>query len=117
MNLDFLKQGEAYSRPESLPRSHPGAVFKRRVLDRANLKRSEVAERLGISEKHLSRFVNGHVSLTIEFARKLEAATNISAAAWMNYQVAYDLYKTSNTNACKDIKPLFSFERPQFSIA
>jgi len=93
-----LEPAVATSRPEHLPRPHPGSVFKRRVLDIVNLNRATVAEKIGISTKQLSRFVNGHAPVTIEFARKLEAATSISAAAWMNYQVAYDLYRTTKVH-------------------
>jgi addiction module HigA family antidote len=105
----FVNSSPATSRPEHLPRPHPGSVFKRRVLDKINLNHAVVAEKIGISTKHLSRFVNGHVSVTIELARKLEAATSISAAAWMNYQVAYDLYRTAKVHADQEKSSLFAY--------
>ncbi|MEJ6534183.1 HigA family addiction module antitoxin [Pseudoalteromonas lipolytica] len=89
---DFVNASEPVSRPEDLFRPHPGEVFVRRCLSKSNLKREEVAGRIGISAKHLSRFVNGHVSVGVELARKLEACTNISAAAWLHYQNQFDLY-------------------------
>ena len=92
----LIDTGERGSRPEHLKRPHPGEVFKRRCMSKSPLKQSEIAQCLEVSCKHLSRFVNGHSSLTIEFARKLEAVSGISAQAWMHYQVAYDLYRTAN---------------------
>ena len=92
----IIDAGERASRPEHLKRPHPGEVFKRRCMSKSPLKQTEIAQCLEISTKHLSRFVNGHSNLTIEFARKLEAVSGISAQAWMHYQVAYDLYRTAN---------------------
>ncbi|SET58874.1 HigA family addiction module antitoxin [Thalassotalea agarivorans] len=91
----FVTQSQQVSRPEDLPRPHPGDVFKRRFIEKTSLKRPEIAAVLGVSEKHLSRFVNGHIRVEVAFARKLEACTNVSANAWLHYQIQYDLYKTA----------------------
>ena len=71
----LIEAGERASRPEHLKRPHPGEVFKRRCMAKSPLKQSEVAQCLEVSTKHLSRFVNGHSNLTVEFARKLEAVS------------------------------------------
>lgn len=39
--------------------------------------------------------MNGHVSVGVDLARKLEACTKISAHAWLHYQIQFDLYNTS----------------------
>ncbi|MDF2179171.1 HigA family addiction module antitoxin [Aliiglaciecola sp. CAU 1673] len=103
----FVSQSPEASRPEHLYRPHPGEVFKRRCLSKTELTQKEVAEKMGISPKHLSRFINGHVQVEITLARKLESVTNISAGAWLHYQTAYDLYKTANMNLEK--KPIYRF--------
>ena len=92
---EFVTQSKETTRPEHLPRPKPCEVFERRCLSKTKLLRPQIAELMGVSEKHLSRFINGHVNVTIEFARKLESCTNISAGAWMHYQTQYDLYKTA----------------------
>ena len=97
---EFVTQSKESVRPEHLPRPKPSEVFKRRCLSKTKLLRPQIAELMGVSEKHLSRFINGHVNVTIEFARKLESCTQISAGAWLHYQVQYDLYQTVG-----DIKP------------
>lgn len=100
---EFAGTAESVSRDEGLHRPHPGDVFKRRCLSKSRLKQPEIAVLMGISPKHLSRFINGHVSVQIELARKLESVTNISAAAWLNYQNAYDLYKTASSKPAKQL--------------
>jgi addiction module HigA family antidote len=90
----FVTESETTTRSDSLFRPHPGEVFKRRCLSKTSLKQNEVAEHIGVSAKHLSRFTNGHVHVGVELARKLEACTNISASAWLTYQTHYDLFTT-----------------------
>lgn len=92
---DFVTRFEQSLRSEELYRPHPGEVFARRCLSKSGIKQAEAADLIGISTKHLSRFVNGHVSVGVELARKLEACTKISAQAWLHYQTQYDLYKTA----------------------
>lgn len=60
----------------------------------------EFAERLWISEKHLSQLINGKVWLTFEFAQKLEQITNISASFWNKLELKYqeDKARLENEN-------------------
>ncbi|MDO6473837.1 HigA family addiction module antitoxin [Alteromonas sp. 1_MG-2023] len=99
----FVTASESANRNEDLFRPHPGEVFKRRCLSKTKLKQPEIADLMGVSTKHLSRFINGHVTVQIDLARKLESVTNISAAAWLNYQNAYDLYKTASNKPEKQL--------------
>jgi len=96
MNIpEFVSRCEPSNRPEALYRPHPGEVFARRCLNNNELKQAEAAAIIGISTKHLSRFVNGHVNVGVELARKLESCTNISANAWLHYQIQFDLHHTA----------------------
>lgn len=81
------------NRPESLFRPHPGNVFFRRCFPLFRLKQGAIAQIIGISPTQLSRFIHGHMHVDTKLARKLQACTNISAKAWLHYQVEYDLYK------------------------
>ena len=92
---EFVSQSEPVQRSESLFRPKPSDVFKRRCLSKTSKKHPDIAELMGISAKHFSRFINGHVRVSVEFARKLESVTNISAGAWLHYQMQYDLYETA----------------------
>ena len=102
----FVTQSETTIRSDSLYRPHPGEVFNRRCLSRTSLKQNEVAKRIGISTKHLSRFTNGHVHLEVELARKLEACTNISARAWLHYQIQFDLYTNTKLKTASSLMAL-----------
>lgn len=96
MNIpDFVTRSEQSVRAEELYRPHPGDVFARRCLSHGDIKQAEAAALIGISTKHLSRFINGHVSVGVELARKLEACTKISAQTWLHYQTQYDLHNTA----------------------
>ncbi|MDO6428905.1 HigA family addiction module antitoxin [Thalassotalea sp. 1_MG-2023] len=101
----FVTQLTSTARAESLHRPHPGEVLKRRFLDKTELKRPEVAEMIGISTKHLSRLINGHIHVEVNLARKLEACTNLSARAWLHYQNQYDLYTTTKLSNKSKLLP------------
>lgn len=73
--------------------AHPGEILKTTYLEPLNLSISKAAEMLGVSRKHLSGFVNGHVSLSPEFALRLQAFTGKSAQAWLSLQSNHDLWK------------------------
>ncbi|GAA4808814.1 hypothetical protein GCM10011365_16920 [Marinicella pacifica] len=73
--------------------AHPGEILKSTYLEPLNLSVSKAAEMLGISRKHLSGFVNGHVSVSPEFALRLQAFTGKSAQAWLSLQSNHDLWK------------------------
>lgn len=73
--------------------AHPGEILKSIYLEPLNLSVSKAAEMLGVSRKHLSGFVNGHVSVSPEFALRLQAFTGKSAQAWLSLQSNHDLWK------------------------
>lgn len=99
----FVTESAEATRSDSLFRPHPGNVFERRCLSKTSLGQKEVAKRIGISTKHLSRFTHGHVHVGVELARKLESCTNISAGAWLHYQMEYDLYTTEKLDAAPSV--------------
>ena len=49
----------------------PGATIKEQLLDRG-LRQKEFAVRMGMSEKHISKLINGEVQLTPDVAVRLE---------------------------------------------
>ncbi|MBD3587541.1 MULTISPECIES: HigA family addiction module antitoxin [Salinimonas] len=91
-------------RSRNFPSTHPGTVFKRRVLDRHEISIKEAAEKLHVTRAHLSRFVNGNVGVKVDFALRLEKASGISAQFWMNLQQAYDLHmKRDEVIDCEEL--------------
>lgn len=61
----------------------PGATIKEQLENR-NMKQIEFALRMGLSEKHISQLINGHVELTQDVALRLESVFGIPASFWNN---------------------------------
>ena len=55
----------------------PGATIKEQLIDRG-LSQKEFALRMGMSEKHISKLINGDVQLTPEVAVRLEMVLGLS---------------------------------------
>ena len=56
----------------------PGATIKEQLNDRA-MSQKEFAIRMNLSEKHVSKLVNGEVQLTPEVAVRLETVLGVPA--------------------------------------
>jgi len=66
----------------------PGATIKEQLLNRG-MNQKEFATRVGMSEKHISKLINGEVQLTIDMARRLEMVLGIPAQFWCNLESIY----------------------------
>ena len=85
-------------------RSHiatpPGATIKEQLNDRA-MSQKEFAARMDMSEKHISKLINGEVQLTPEVAVRLEVVLGVPAKFWNNLEAIYreKLIKVEAENA------------------
>lgn len=66
----------------------PGATIKEQLIDR-NMSQKEFALRMAMSEKHISRLINGDVQLTPDVAVRLELVLGIPAQFWNNLEMIY----------------------------
>lgn len=66
----------------------PGATIKEQLIDRG-MSQKEFAARMEMSEKHISRLVNGEVQLTPDVAMRLEMVLGLPARFWLNLEVIY----------------------------
>ena len=66
----------------------PGETIKEQLVERG-MKQKEFAVRMGMSEKHISKLINGEVQLTIEMARKLEMVLGAPTQFWCNLETIY----------------------------
>ncbi len=66
----------------------PGETIKEQLKNRG-LTQKEFAERMGYSEKHISRLINGYVELTPGLAVRLESVLGLSAKFWLNLEAEY----------------------------
>ena len=56
----------------------PGFTIKEQLINR-NMNQKEFAIRMGMSQKHISRLINGEVQLTIDVALRLESVLGVDA--------------------------------------
>jgi plasmid maintenance system antidote protein VapI len=89
-----MNQSQQTIRPALLLllRPKPCDVFVEKFISNAELKPDEIAKAMSISERDLVNFIDGNVEVTIEFSRKLELATKVSAGFWFNLQKYHDEY-------------------------
>ena len=66
----------------------PGETIKEQLADRG-MSQKEFAARLGMSEKHISKLINGEVQLTSDMALRLEMVLGVPAGFWNNLESIY----------------------------
>lgn len=66
----------------------PGATIKEQLVNR-NMSQKEFAIRMDMSEKHISKLINGDVQLTPEMAMRLELVLGLPAHFWNNLESNY----------------------------
>ena len=66
----------------------PGATIKEQLTDRG-MSQKEFAARMNMSEKHISKLINGEVQLTPDCAVRLEVVLGVYAKFWNNLEAAY----------------------------
>lgn len=78
----------------------PGETIKEMLEDRG-MTQKEFAVRMNLSEKHISRLINGEVQLTSDVAGRLETVLGPPARFWSNLEATYreDLIKVRAENA------------------
>lgn len=78
----------------------PGATIKEQLNDRG-MSQKEFAARMDMSEKHISKLINGDVQLTPEVAVRLEVVLGVPAKFWNNLEAIYreKLVKVEAENA------------------
>ena len=91
----------------------PGATIKEQLKDRG-MTQKEFAARMNMSEKHISKLVNGEVQLTPETAVKLEIVLGAPARFWNNLEAIYQEKKIkaeeeNNLDADADLAKKFPY--------
>lgn len=66
----------------------PGATIKEQLVDRG-MSQKEFAARMDMSEKHISKLINGDVFLTYDVAVRLEMVLGVPARFWNNLEAIY----------------------------
>lgn len=81
----------------------PGVTIKEQLDDRG-MTQKEFAKRMGMSEKHISRLINGEVHLTPDTAEKIERVLGVPANFWNKLEAIYQekLAKVKNENELEE---------------
>lgn len=66
----------------------PGATIKEQ-LSEMKMTQKEFAIRMDMSEKHISKLINGEVQLTSDVAERLEVVLGVPARFWSNLEAIY----------------------------
>lgn len=85
----------------------PGATIKEQLVNRG-LTQKEFALRMGMTEKHISKLINGEVQLTSDVAVRLEMVLGVPAKFWNKLEATYreKLIKVKNENEMDDDKEI-----------
>ena len=75
-------------RSQSYIATPPGATIREQLKDRG-MSQKEFAARMDLSEKHISKLINGEVQLTPEVAMRLEIVLGVPARFWNNLEAIY----------------------------
>ena len=76
------------TRSRSYIATPPGAAIKEQINDRG-ISQKEFAVRMDLSEKHVSRLINGDVQLTPAVAMRLEIVLGTPAVFWNRLEAIY----------------------------
>lgn len=77
---------------------HPGEYIEE-VLEAREITQKDLAERIGLSAKHLNQIVNKQAPVNSELALQLEHALGISANIWNNMNATYSLFQARQNEA------------------
>jgi HTH-type transcriptional regulator/antitoxin HigA len=67
----------------------------KQILTQRNLRQSEVAERTGLSAKHLNQIVNESIGLAGDVAVRLERALGVPALFWTRAEADYQAFEST----------------------
>jgi len=91
--------------------TYPGTILKEMYLKPRKISLRALSEATGISRKHLSRIVNGHVGISPQVAVKLATALDTTPELWLNAQRNLDLYDARES--LREWKPKRVFRAPE----
>ena len=87
--------------------THPGSILKEDYLIPLEISVTDMAMKLGISRKTLSKILNEKGSITPDMALRLARAFDTTPDLWLNLQENYDLWNAEHASSdWKRVRPL-----------
>jgi addiction module HigA family antidote len=75
----------------------PGAVLRKRILERIGITQEELADAMGVSRFSVNQIINGRRSVTAEMALRIARVTSTTPDFWLDLQRDVDLYQARLT--------------------
>jgi antitoxin HigA-1 len=75
----------------------PGEVLVEAYLDPRGITITDLASASGLSRKHVSQIINGHVGITAATAVRFARVFGTTPELWLNMQNKVDLYDAEGT--------------------
>ena len=85
---------------------HPGEVLRELCIEPLGITVTDAARSLGVSRKTLSAILNERAGISPEMAIRLAKAFDTTAESWLNQQMQYDLWVTSQSLGEVDVEKL-----------
>ena len=88
--------------------THPGELLREETLPAAGLTASELAARLGVSQRGINPLLNERRALTPDLAHRLARVLNTTPEFWLRLQEAVDIWDAwqANRQEYDRLKPL-----------
>lgn len=88
--------------------THPGKIIQEDYLKPLSISITEMATKLGISRKTLSKIINERGAITPDMSLRLARAFDTTPELWMNMQKNYDLWQAEHISKdWQKIKSIF----------
>ena len=85
---------------------HPGEVLRELCIEPLGITVTDAARSLGVSRKTLSAILNERAGISPEMAIRLAKAFDTTPESWLNQQMQYDLWITSQSLGEVDVEKL-----------
>lgn len=72
--------------------THPGEMLLKEFIEPLNIKQSDLANKLGLPDKHLDEIINCRRNITADIATELGKAFGTGQKFWLNLQRDWDLW-------------------------
>lgn len=86
-------------RPTHRRPSSPGRILMHHYLLPRGVAITAFAAAIGVSRKHMSGIINGHVRMEPEVAARIAKALNTTTELWINLQAAVDAFDAERLTA------------------
>ncbi|MCF8036222.1 MAG: HigA family addiction module antidote protein [Desulfobacteraceae bacterium] len=86
--------------------THPGCILREDYLRPLSITVTEMASKLNVSRKTLSKILNEKGAVTPDMALRLSRAFGTTPDLWLNLQKSFDLWEAENLSSdWRDVHP------------